>query len=109
MQLLVFYIVPLFAAIVTAGCTRYASPPKSIPDLHVASFTLNGTIPVVYNFVDDSFDGIGSHYNYSFDEIDQWVRFWKHEYTHSEKDLIFYAIQAFHDVLSGSVVGVCKL
>lgn len=50
-----------------------SSPPQRPPEELMDDFTLGGTIPMEYYYVDDSNKGKGTHYKYSYEDVSNMI------------------------------------
>ncbi|RYG61303.1 hypothetical protein EON64_18670, partial [archaeon] len=51
-----------------------AQPPKTPPPESLAAFTMNGTVPIEYFYVDDTLQGGSTHYVYSLQDIEKMIQ-----------------------------------
>ena len=63
----------MFALFVLLVCCFAARPPKEPPDFLVANYTLDGTIPLEFYYVDDTASGEPTHYTFPRTSIDAYI------------------------------------
>ena len=120
LRFFIFSIVSLRVLVQGITCRNYATPPLEVPSELLEDFTLDGRIPVQYHYVDDSFNGEGSHYRFDREELNAWIDHWEsvirarvsgNKGAKNEQRNMAKVIQAVIDLASnvdGKTVGVCK-
>lgn len=117
--LVLFHILGTYFKLLRGECIKYEVPPTEIPEELLEEFTSNGSVPVSYHYVDDSFNGKGSHYRYDRDELDAWVAHWESRLQQANdgetlvnidknRDWVVAAVKEFREHIAGATVGVCK-